>query len=43
MVVHVCKNKRNAKRYASRMRRRGFKTTVFKRKSGGYGVSVTRK
>jgi len=42
MAAHRCKNKKNADDYASRMRKRGFNASVFKKKKG-YGVSVTRK
>jgi len=43
MASHRCKNKTTAKRYAARMRRRGFNANVFNKKGKGYGVSVTRK
>jgi len=42
MASHNCRSKKTANRYASRMRRKGFNTSVFKKKKG-YGVSVTRK
>jgi len=43
MVSHICKTKTTAKMYAARMRRKGFKATLFNKKGKGYGVSVTRK
>jgi len=41
-MEHRCKTKTSAKRYASRMRGKGFNASVYKKKKG-YGVSVTRK
>jgi len=43
MASHICSNKTNAKKYAARMRRKGFNATIFNVKGKGYGVSVTRK
>lgn len=42
MVVHNSQTKTNAKIMASRFRKKGFKSSVFK-KGKGYGISVTRK
>lgn len=42
MVGHTCKTKTTAKKFATRMRKKGFEASVFKRKKG-YGVSVTKK
>lgn len=42
MVVHRAKNKTTAKMMAARMRRRGFKASVFNPKGKGFAVSVTR-
>jgi len=42
MVSHRAKNKTNAKKLATKMRRKGFASSVFKKKKG-YGISVTRK
>jgi len=41
-MKHICKNKTNAKKYATRMRRKGFNATTYPTKGKGYGVSVTR-
>lgn len=41
MVVHNSMKKSNAKKFASRMRSKGFSASVFK-KGTGYGISVTR-
>ena len=41
-MIHNSQTKMNAKKMASRFRRMGFKSTVFK-KAKGYGISVTRK
>ena len=41
MVVKNSNTKKNAQMMAARFRRKGFKSTVFK-KQGGYGISVTR-
>ena len=43
MAAHICKTKASAKKYASRMRKKGFKATVYPIKGKGWGVSVTRK
>jgi len=43
MASHKCMSKKNAKEYASRMRRKGFKASIYNVKGKGYGVSVTRK
>ena len=43
MASHTCKNKSNAKKMAKRMRRKGFKASIFNKKGKGYGVSVTKK
>jgi hypothetical protein len=42
MVVHNSGTKTNAKKMASRFRKMGFQSSVFK-KGKGYGISVTRK
>ncbi len=42
MASRRAKNKKNALAVAKRMRNKGFKASVFKKKKG-YGVSVTRK
>jgi hypothetical protein len=42
MAGHQCRSKSTAKKYAMRMRNKGFNATVSKRKKG-YGVSVTRR
>ena len=42
MVGHRAKNKTTAKAAAVEARKKGFKSSVFKKKKG-YGVSVTRK
>ena len=42
MASHVCRTKTSAKRYAGRMRRKGFKAAVYAIKGKGWGVSVTR-
>ena len=42
MASHTCKNKSTAKKYASRMRKKGFDASVYPKKGKGYGVSVTR-
>jgi hypothetical protein len=42
MAGHRAKTKSSANRLASRMRRRGFNASVFKKKRG-YGVSVSRR
>ena len=42
MTARIARTKRTAKMTASRMRKRGFSASVFKKKKG-YGVSVTRK
>ena len=42
MVGHRAKNKKNANKYAKKMRNKGFNTSIYKKKKG-YGVSVTRK
>jgi hypothetical protein len=36
-------NKRSAKKYAKRMRAKGYEATVYDRKGKGHNVSVTRK
>ena len=41
MATHTCRNKKNAEAYASRMRKKGYNASVYK-KAKGYGVSVTR-
>lgn len=41
MASHRCGNKKNALAYARKMERKGFNTSVYKKKKG-YGVSVTR-
>jgi len=41
MATHHCKNKRTAKAYAKRMRKKGFSAQLSKRKKG-WAVSVTR-
>lgn len=41
MASHRCKNKTTAKAFASKMRKKGFKASIYK-KQKGYGVSVTR-
>jgi len=41
MASHTCKNKTTAKKYAAKMRKKGYKTSIYK-KEKGYGVSVTR-
>jgi len=41
MTAHSCKSKTTAKRMASKMRKKGFKASIYK-KQKGYGVSVTR-
>lgn len=41
MVGHRAATKSSAKKMATRMRRKGFSASVFKKKKG-YGVSVTR-
>ena len=43
MTSHICRSKTGAKRYAARMRRKGFNATIFNVKGKGYGVSITRK
>lgn len=43
MAVHICRTKKNAEKYARRMRRKGFKASTYNVKGKGYGVSVTRK
>ena len=42
MASHTCKNKSTAKKYAARMRKKGFDASVYPKKGKGYGVSVTR-
>jgi len=42
MAGHVCKSKTSAKKYAARMRKKGFKASVYNVKGKGWGVSVTR-
>ena len=42
MVAHRAKNKKNAEAMARKFRKKGFNTSVFKKKTG-WGVSVTRK
>jgi len=42
MVGHRCRSKGTAKEYAARLRKKGFKASVYKRGTG-YGVSVRRK
>lgn len=42
MASHICKTKSSAKRYATRMRKKGFKASIYNVKGKGYGVSVTR-
>lgn len=42
MVGHTCRTKTTAKKFATRMRNKGFNATVSKKKKG-YGVSVTKK
>ena len=42
MAARRATTKMNAKKTAMRMRKKGFKASVFKKKKG-YGVSVTRK
>lgn len=42
MAVHNCKNKTNARTFASKMRAKGFDASIYDKKRG-YGVSVTRK
>jgi len=41
MVEHRCRTKTSAKKYAKKMRKRGFKASVYKKRKG-YGVSVNR-
>jgi len=42
MVGHRAKNKTTAKAQAEAARKKGFESSVYKKKKG-YGVSVTRK
>jgi len=42
MAGHKCKSKTSAKKYASRMRKKGFKANIYNIKGKGWGVSVTR-
>jgi len=42
MTGHTAYKKTNAKKLASRMRKKGFEASVYKKKKG-YGISVTRK
>jgi len=41
MAGHTCKNKSTAKKYAEKMRKKGFKASIYN-KQKGYGVSVRR-
>jgi len=41
MASHTCKTKKNAQMMASRLRKKGLNTSVYKKKSG-WGVSSTR-
>lgn len=41
MVGHRANTKSTAKKQAEKARKRGFKTSIYKKKKG-YGVSVTR-
>ena len=44
MASHTCRTKSNARKYASRMRDRGFNANIYPLKTKkGWGVSVTRK
>jgi len=43
MASHTCKTKTSAKKYAARMRRKGYNASIFNKKGKGYSVSVTRK
>ena len=43
MATYSAKNKTNAKEKAKKMRKKGYKSTVYNKKGKGYGVSVTRK
>ena len=43
MASHTCKTKTTAKKYASRMRKKGFSASIYPLKGKGWGVSVTRK
>ena len=42
MASHTCKSKTNAKKYAKRMRKKGFNASIYNKKGKGWGVSVTR-
>lgn len=42
MTSHTARTKMNAKKLATKMRKRGLEASVFKKKKG-YGISVTRK
>jgi len=42
MAVHKCKTKTTAKKFASRMRKKGFNASLYPLKGKGWGVSVTR-
>jgi len=41
MASHSCKTKGSAKRYAKRMRNKGYDVSIYKKRKG-YGVSVNR-
>lgn len=42
MAGHKCKSKHSAKKYATRMRKKGFKASLYPLKGKGWGVSVKR-
>jgi len=42
MASHTCKTKTSAKKYAERMRKKGYNASVYPLKGKGWGVSVTR-
>ena len=42
MAAHTYRTKTSAKKYASKMRKKGFNASVYPIKSKGWGVSVTR-
>ena len=41
MVSHNCKTKKNAEQMASRLRKKGMNTSIYKKKDG-WGVSSTK-
>ena len=42
MAGHTCKTKTSAQKYATRMRKKGYKASVYPKKGKGWGVSITR-